>query len=1495
MSRGRRFVGGLFFVLLSLPSAFLHAQSRVASPSASEALQKSGAYLFHRMEGAFLLSGNLGTGPVANHSGSISYTLTGLAAGFHAGIRYSTFPFAGAGYGNGWFGSGTLGGFWTLEKKLTLGAGIELAAGDSLGISGGRISTGAGLRFDSGDLGPFRESSVGISIAGPSFPWGATLPGSANIRSGTRTTSDLPWTFSLGARATLARTPSRGGSGFSAGFGLGMSTVAFATLGGFASLDFNFGEFTRLGFRWSSGAEPGSALSARNLFPAIEVSFLIPPSEPFIRNYADLDENPGREGAKAASATPGDSSSSPYAENPGPSFLLDLGMGPFDSSNDYFSGSLAALAVQLPSLRPRVVNPEPEVHNTGLAVQSPGKNAGNNTPGAIPSTRPSIVAEYLISPDGNGIRDELVLAIEGAESVPCEAWKFEVRPSGGTTPVYMVASHAPEADPLGILRSFPDPAGRKLPSIDCPDLLVWDGRGTGSSSYKPVGMDGSSHDVVSSEATDATGEAKPVPIVRDGRYEVHFSWKPVGGSWVGLDRPVALVTVDTTPPVAVLQSPGGTIFSPDDDGRIDTLELAMSGDKDVEWELSFLDRENKVILVRLWPAGLLPDRFVWDGKNYAGTIVADGTYSARLTGTDRAGNRGFAQTGNLLVDTVSPKVSLKSDSRFISPNGDGRRDSITLEPGAETEAGLIEWIVKLLDMKGNVLWSESSKNGRLPGIEGRPLFLGKSSNGTVLPDGSYLSVLELKYSNGYKALSEGPVIVIDTVPPVIQITGGPDSGIFSPDGDGKKDSAAWQILVSGAESFMISLLAKGAEPRIIAKYRETDSASLVLDGKDGDGKPLPDGEYRILITAFDEAGNEKRHDTTLVRSDRSRPALSVVAESGIFSPDGDGKYETLPIRLAMEKDQSLLGWALALRSDSGQVLSILKGKSAPTSPRITLNRQLLDSALSASADFKAKGLFPEGIFRVVLSAEYDNGFSGETISEPVEYDTMPPVAKVVSDRMVLDPEAKGERSQIQVSQSGEGGVAWLGDLRTKAGEPVRSWDFGAKLPDMHIIDGKDESDGLLPDGAYLYRLVGMDRAGHRGESAPLAFLVERTPPPAPAPLPVPEPVILPAPAKAPETEVLPEPEPVNSVPPRGSVVVVADSDSFYPSKPGAGGGLGFSIFMDRATDIESWTFSIVDNDRSEKILHVRSGSNVPGKLIWDGRDSSGLVVAGEVRGILRLVFTSGETVEALSDPIQSLVPKPTALVDVVPDGFSPDGDGSKDMLTFRVVISNPDSIASWKLLISEFPVGEGQAEVPAGDAKPFMAYSGAGQPPGSISWNGKSSSGAWVLSGVDYPFVLELVDVTGARISRSGVIPVDIMAVPEGKKIRIILPAIEFGAFRGDFSGLSPRAEARNRSIITRLARVLARYPGMKIRIESHLPNGARSMGLAPERITAEEKESILPLAVSRGYTLRDALVTAGMDIRRFSVVSVGSALPLSDPRDLSARWKNRRFELILE
>ena len=212
-----------------------------------------------------------------------------------------------------------------------------------------------------------------------------------------------------------------------------------------------------------------------------------------------------------------------------------------------------------------------------------------------------------------------------------------------------------------------------------------------------------------------------------------------------------------------------------------------------------------------------------------------------------------------------------AEVEYRSPNLDGIQDDLEL-PIRITDGGLVEgYVLVIEDEAGNVVrmirnkeWQAESAGvpdafERLftvkSGIEVPQSLVwdGRSSGGNVVTDGSYRYYLEAWDDRGNHAQTTRRTVVVDNTPP--RAAAQAVELLFSPNGDGNKDTLTIEQQLSSEERWQAQLLDASDAPVASFEWEGEAPTTVEWDGRRDDGTMATDGIYGYHVFSTDRAGN----------------------------------------------------------------------------------------------------------------------------------------------------------------------------------------------------------------------------------------------------------------------------------------------------------------------------------------------------------------------------------------------------------------------------------------------------------------------------------------------------------------------------------------------------------------------------------------------------------------------------------------------------------------
>ncbi len=1014
----------------------------------------------------------------------------------------------------------------------------------------------------------------------------------------------------------------------------------------------------------------------------------------------------------------------------------------------------------------------------------------------------------------------------------------------------------------------------------------------------------------------------------------------------GVNAPLGVV--DRDPPEITVGYEETAYISPNNDGNSDALRfpIGIEDDRYVRgYTLTIRDESGSVartienkedrpenegfqnILQRLAAveSGIpVPETLRWDGTSNEGSVVPDGTYTFVLSAVDDNGNRAQSEDYEVVVDNTSPEIELTKptpEDRIFSPNGDGNKDEFPLAQSGSTEQ---LWEAQIEDARGTVVktwtWEETSPDTLS--------WDGTNDAGEFVPDGVYRYTITSTDRAGNTTEETLENIILDTQPTPVRMT--IDSAFFSPNEDGVQDTVTLLPdvpVTSGLQRWSVDIIGPDGEVARRFSGLRTPPQRIAFDGTDSAGDRLPEGEYRAELGIVYQSGNQPEATSPSFTLDVTPPRATVRANYEAFSPNGDGNRDVITFDQETSVEQlwegrvtradgevvrtftfretadlstswdgrradgqlaedGRYGYRLVATDRAGNtggsrtvefvldteeaevLLSAEYDAFSPNAdgtrdrvqlfPQVQENRNVESYTLTIESDTGAavrtiRGTGPiedpfvwdgftdegeraaDGRYRARLAVSYRDGDLIEATTSAIRLDTSYPRAELAAEYTLFSPNDDGNKDTVVIRQNSSSEPLWEARIVNSEGEAVRTWFWKETLPEIEW-NGRDDSGNMVPDGTYRYEVTATDAAGNT------------------------------------TTETLPDLE-VDTR--RTAVFVTSDVTGFSPNGDGFREAVTITMYTNLLDGVESWTLDILDETGTPVRSFEGEAAQASTEVIWRGVDENGDIVEGEYTARFEVIYAKGDRPSGETAPFRLDVTAPEVDVDLDPVPFSPDNDGVDDELSIGISVEDESDIATWRMRILD---REGNY---------FTDFSGEGEPAEEIIWDGRAANGELVISAEDYPYVLEVTDVLGNTAVTEGVIPVDILVIRDGDRLRVQIASITFAPNSPELiTDTATERGARNAAILSRLVEVFTKYDDYRIRIEGHAVNITQT-----ER---EEVEELEPLSEARAEAVKAALVERGMSEDRISTLGRGGRDPVVPHTDLENRWKNRRVEFIL-
>ena len=561
---------------------------------------------------------------------------------------------------------------------------------------------------------------------------------------------------------------------------------------------------------------------------------------------------------------------------------------------------------------------------------------------------------------------------------------------------------------------------------------------------------------------------------------------------------------------------------------------------------------------------------------------------------------------------------------------------------------------------------------------------GRTDGGEPAPNGDYTFTFAVRDRAGNTTTTSPQNVRIDRTEPVMQVEARPV--IFSPNGDGVKDLTAFQItpppVIKQIEKWTLAV--KDLKGKTVKAFEGTGEPphQIDWDGAGIDGKPVPDAPYSYTFLTVDQAGNRGLTIPKTLIVDTKPPQAAVDLKPALLSPNGDGFNDSGAFAVAAQDENGIESYSLEIRNDVGDLKRVFKGEGTPS------------AQLQWAGQDDSGANLPDGKYAYTLTVVDRAGNKTTTAPKTAQIDTTPPLVDLAVDPPLISPNGDQKEAHFRISEQDASAVeVWNLKIQDAQGKMVRHYEGKGALNGDLAWDGRSDAKEMVPDGAYACTFWTQDVAHNAVTLAPKTITVG---------------------ARIPDVAVVP------SLP------------DFSPNADGIMDTVAFALSARSFNNIRNWALEISDAGGVRVRTFAEQGSP-PKDVAWGGeRDDKSPATDGRYRYVFRVVDEAGNRNETQPQSIQIDTTRPEIAVRSVPPLFSPNGDGVLDTTVFQLSYRDESPAGKWTLAIKNET------------GKTVRAFSGQGNVPASIEWDGRGDLKK-ILADGSYTYTLTAEDAVGNR------------------------------------------------------------------------------------------------------------------------------------------------------
>lgn len=508
--------------------------------------------------------------------------------------------------------------------------------------------------------------------------------------------------------------------------------------------------------------------------------------------------------------------------------------------------------------------------------------------------------------------------------------------------------------------------------------------------------------------------------------------------------------------------------------------LAVASDPgiDIERLSVFVENADGTEIYRLSreigrAASEIPARVTWGGTSDGVAFVDDGRYTLHVELEDELGQTARSNGLQVVVDNTPPQVNLRTPYVVFSPDGDGNRDSLTLDHRVQ-EPAVQRGAIRNADGEAVHSWGwDSSQPGEVT-------WDGRNSAGDVVPDGRFRYVFTAVDAAGNTSTETIENIRVSTEDFAVSIERAVPA--FSPNGDGLRDVAAYRVSAQDADRVSSWTLTMNDSDGMTAAQRTGSSAPderITFDGR-SEGERLESGAYVAEFRVTYRNGDVVTDSARPVQLDLQGPEIAVSAEAERFSPrSGDGS-------LAMQHDASgATFWEGAVIStESDQPI-------LTTSWEDELPSEFLWNGQTSSGNTASSG---EYVYRLTGRDTAGNETSASTSAFILDREGPDVSANIAPTPFTPDGDGTNDQLSITITSDDRSGIAnWTLSILGPTGNEFFTRSGQGTPPESLSWDGTG-NDGSTVQSArdYTAAVTVTDEAGNRStteRNVPVGILV----------------------------------------------------------------------------------------------------------------------------------------------------------------------------------------------------------------------------------------------------------------------------------------------------------------------------------------------------------------------------------------------------------------------
>ncbi|URA10472.1 T9SS type B sorting domain-containing protein [Thermospira aquatica] len=458
-----------------------------------------------------------------------------------------------------------------------------------------------------------------------------------------------------------------------------------------------------------------------------------------------------------------------------------------------------------------------------------------------------------------------------------------------------------------------------------------------------------------------------------------------------------------------------------------------------KWLLTIQNEKDQVVR-EIGGSSPLPSLLPWDGRDNQGTIVSDGIYTATLQLFYESGNQPKSSALPITIDNTSPVVNVKLPYTIFSPLPDSKQRTLPISLDIKAASNDILTLTIVDETGSPVFYEQKPAEEWEKSIE----WTGLNPKLEPLPEGRYALVVEAEDAVGNRFQTNISPIVLRTGRERLSVSTA--SAFVSP-----RLTPTARFTLEGNPQGIKNLEFVIRDESNRERYRLFTNIWLSII--DVPLNNLPDNYYTYQAKALYEDGQNPQSPERRLEIDSIPPKLGASVDIPAFSPNNDGRRDSLVVRFSPEGRSNDV-FSMAIYNEKGEIVRSTEWRG-PVQREFLWNgkdntgKELSEGTyhLSFTSRDNASNVTREWISNVYLAKTYPE------LSFEVNDIAIVPGKRPLVVRGTVTETNRIERNEFQIlNQKGE----------TVYQQALNRWS------NLWTWDGKT-TQGIAPDGYYTIR------------------------------------------------------------------------------------------------------------------------------------------------------------------------------------------------------------------------------------------------------------------------------------------------------------------------------------------------------------------------------------------------------------------------------------------